>query len=185
MRQGIVITTSEYTKDFLKNCIDSLPRKWPTLLVSNDWEDVPDFEEVEVVHNPWKGFELGGIYQGAERFDEFVHLSDTTVIRNKEMFDIMFASPHSMYLCDGFFSHLGKYRTQTLEEIGIPIITDKLVGIHYENAWHKEYFEEEPDAVQFDPPLPVHTKVFEEVHGQTRMVLDNGYITKYKGTWGI
>lgn len=185
MKQGIVITTSEHTKDFLKPCLDSLPKKWPILVVSNNYEDVPKYEGIELVHNVWDGFELGGIYQGSEHFDEFVHLADSTLVTNPEMFDTMFDCPYSMYLCDGFFSHLGKYRTQTLDEIGIPIITDKMVGIHYENAWHKEYLEKEPESVQFDPPLPVHTKVFTEIHGQTRMVLDNGYIIKYKGTWGI
>lgn len=185
MRKGIVITTSEYTKDFLRECLDSLPRKWPILVVSNDYEGVEVPEWAEVVHNPWKGFELGGVYQGSEHFDEFVHLSDTTVIRNPDMFDIMFDFPNSMYLCDGFFSHLGKYRTKILEEVGIPVITDKYIGIHYENVWHKDYLKAEPEAVQFSPPLPVHSDVFTEIHGQTRMVLDNGYITKYKGTWGI
>lgn len=185
MRKGIVITTSEYTKDFLADCLRSLPEKWPVLVVANDYPDVIVPDGIELVHNEWKGFELGGIYRGAERFDEFVHLSDTCVIRNKEMFDIMFDCPYSMYLCDGFFSHLGKYRTAILEEIGIPIIQDKMIGIHYENAWHKEYLAQEPEAVQFNPALPVHTDVFEEIHGQKRMVLNNGYITKYKGTWGI
>lgn len=185
MRKGIVITTSEYTKDFLKPCMESLPSDWPILIVSNNYQDVPEYKGADIVHNEWDGFELGGIYQGAEHFDEFVHLSDTCVVRDKDMFPIMFEYPYSMYLCDGFFSHLGKYRTEILEEIGIPIIQDKMVGINYENVWHKEYLEHDPSARQFAPPLPVHTKVFEEIHGQTRMVLDNGYIIKYKGTWGI
>lgn len=185
MRQGIVITTSEYTKDFLKPCLDSLPRKWPVLVVSNNYEDVEVPDWVELVHNAWDGFELGGVYQGSERFDEFVHLSDSTVINDPRMFDIMFTYPYSMYLCDGFFSHLGKYQTEILEEVGIPIINNKLVGIHWENVWHQDYLKKDVMAMQFDPALPVHTDKFEEIHGQTRMVLENGYITKYKGTWGI
>jgi len=69
---------------------------------------------------------------------------------------------------------MGKYETAKLPTL--PIITSKEVAIMLEAHWLKYYRE-------FKPDLPSYTEVFEEVHGQRRMKLENEYMVKWKGTW--
>lgn len=186
IRKGIVITTSEHTKDFLNDCLLSLPRYYKILVVSNNGY-VPDIPTevkryTKVVINDWNGFELGGILRGAEYFDEFVHLMDTCVVTNKAMFKLMFDNPQSVYLCNGFFSYLGKYRTEVLNKIGIPKIHDKEMAIRMERDWNRTYLNHD-HCEKFSPELPVTTDTFIEKNGRLNMVLDNNFIIKFKARW--
>lgn len=180
LKRGIVITTSEHTKDWLPECLESLGNKYPILVVGNNYGG----ERVNVV-NDWNGFELGGILRGAEHFDEFIHLMDTCIVKDQKMFDEMFEHKGSVYLCDGFFSYLGKYRKEILDKVGIPKINNKADAIALENSWNRKYLDADPNAVQYLPELPIHTGVFVEKHGRKNMVLDNGAIVKFKGTWSL
>ena len=45
--------------------------------------------------------------------------------KNPEMFDLMFDHLGSVYLCNGFFSYLGKYKSDILQNCGIPRISTK------------------------------------------------------------
>jgi hypothetical protein len=185
MNKGIVITTSEYTKDFLKECLDSLPNKYPILVVSNGGyiPQIKPNEPAMLLMNDWNGFELGGISRGAEVFGEFVHLMDTCIVHNPVIFDVMFTYPDSVHLSRGFYSYLGKYKKEILNQIGIPRIENKEEAIAAEHHWGAEYLRADKNAMQFMPELPVESDVFEEKHGRKNMVLSNGFITKYKGTW--
>jgi len=180
LKRGIVITTSEHTKDWLPECVASLGTKYPILVVGNNYKS----ELVNVV-NDWNGFELGGILRGAEHFDEFIHLMDTCIVNDQTILDELFEHNGSVYLCDGFFSYLGKYRKEILDKIGIPKINSKGEAIEMERAWNRKYLDADSDSVQYIPELPIHTSVFVEKHGRKNMVLDNGKIIKFKGTWSL
>ena len=194
MKRAIVITTSEHTKDFLEACIDScLQNKYPVHVVCNGgfkfpdhltakYDGVRDYELVvsEVERN---GFELGGIEVGANYYDEFIHLMDTCVVHDQKMFDMMFDEEGSVYLCRGFYSYLGKYRTDILKKVGVPQIDNKKDAIFHEHSWHTDYRRADPLAKPFQPELPVTTDVFEQKHGRNNMVIANSFITKWKGTW--
>lgn len=203
MTQGIVITTSETTEPFLNDLLESLPTMWPILLVCND-NHIPQVVRLAklppsttVVCNDYNAWELGGVTKGAEHFDEFVHLMDTCIINKgivdekwpeaqltpEMLFRIMFGGPGSCYLCRGFYSYLGKYRSDILRHVGIPRIETKEQAIHAEDNWNRVYLAADPSAWQFPALLPISSNVFEEKHGRRNMVLTNGYITKYKATW--
>ncbi len=182
--RGIVITTSQYTKDWLPECLASIMGgKYPILLVSNGGY-VPEWGGMncKLVVNNWNAWEVGGIARGAEVFDEFVHLMDTCVVKDYAMFDIMFDHPGSVHLCPGFFSYLGKYRTNVLGAVGIPQISTKEEAITCEHIWNRQYLDFDPIAMQFEPELPITTDVFVEKHGRTNMVIENPYIIKWKAT---
>ena len=204
MTQGIVITTSKSTEAFLNDLLPSLPTAWPILLVCND-NHIPQVvrdaalpENTTVVYNDYNAWELGGVARGAEHFDEFVHLMDTCLIHKgifnhdipevhlepEMLFRVMFGgSPGSCYLCRGFYSYLGKYRSEILRHVGIPRIETKQQAIHAEDNWNRAYLAADPAAWQFPSLLPISSNVFEEKHGRRNMVLTNGYMTKYKATW--
>jgi FkbM family methyltransferase len=178
VKRGIVITTSEYTKEFLKDCLDSIKDvEYPVLVVSNgDYK--PDHyicqNVCEVIINEENLWEMGGIQRGKENFDEFVHLMDTTVVKDISMFDRLFEIDGNVVLTKGNFHYMGKFETAKLPNL--PVITNKDTAIKLEAHWLKYYKE-------FRPDLPVQSDVFEEVHGQRRMRLENRFMVKWKGTF--
>src|ERR1035441_4481428 len=98
-RQGIVIVTSEHTKDFLRDCIMScLQDKYPIMVVSNMYIVPEAILGVEYVNINSNGCELSGISVGMERFDEFLLLHDTMIVKDKALFDLVFSNPKSVYL---------------------------------------------------------------------------------------
>jgi len=171
-KRGIVITTSEYTKDFLKPCLDSIKYvKYPILVVSNGGYK-PDIDGISLIINEQNLWELGGIQKGKENFDEFVHLMDTTLIKDISLFDRLFAINGNVVLTAGNFHYMGKFETAKLPNL--PIVKSKDVAIMLEAHWLKYYRE-------FRPDLPVQSDDFEIIHGQNRMRLENQYMIKWKG----
>lgn len=186
--RGIVITTSEHTKDFLIECLNSLKNApYSVLVVCNDTDTIVAkkwlkrhrhrFDD-EVVHNDWNAFELGGVYRGKQNFDEFVHLMDTTVIKDISVFEKVFNIDGHVFFTNGGYHYMGKFVSNDLPEI--PKIDNKNDAIALELRWlHGKM------RTYFIPDLPVHTNIFEEIHGAKRMVLENVFLKKWKGTFHI
>lgn len=175
--KGIVITTSEYTKDFLKPCLDSIKKTQYTILVVSNDKYIPKVPHgIKLVVNNWNGWELSGIQRGKETFHEFVHLMDTTVVKDISLFDKLFSLQGNIVLTKGNYHYMGKFVTKDLPDI--PKINSKEEGIRLERFWLKDYKE-------FSPDLPVHTNKFEVIHNQHRMKLENDYLIKWKGTYSI
>lgn len=181
--KGIVVTTSKYTKDFLKDCLDSIKgTEYNILVVSNDsYKPDIDFSAdkrikptTSLIINNWNGWELAGIQRGKETFSEFVHLMDTTLIKDISLFDKLFAIEGNVVLTKGNFHYMGKFDSKRLPNL--PRVHNKDIAIFLETRWLPEYTE-------FTPDLPVHTTIFEEKHGQRRMKLENDYLIKWKGTF--
>lgn len=176
--KGIVITTSQATKEFLPECLESLKGvPYPILIVSNGGFKPEITGEGSLVINDWNGWELGGIQRGKETFTEFVHLMDTAVVKDISLFDKLFAIEGNVALTKDHFHYMGKYVSNLLPNT--PRIHEKSVGILMETTW----LDKSKNYSEFTPDLPVHTDNFTEIHGQKRMVLENDYIIKYKGTW--
>jgi len=183
VKRGIVVTTSEYTKNFLKDCLESIKEvKYPIVVLSNGGYNPSDIvydierseDKTKLIINPVNGWEIAGIQAGKDNFNEFVHIMDTTIIKDISMFDRLFELEGNVALTRGHFHYMGKYETSSLPTL--PIITSKEVAIMLEAHWLKYYRE-------FNPDLPCLSEVIEEVHGQRRMRLENDYMIKWKGTW--
>lgn len=188
MKRGIVIGTSEYSKDFLKPLLESLKGvKYPILVVSNGgykpefvadwWRNEFDFQnqQFSLIVNDWNGWEIGVIERGKERFDQFVHIMDTTLIKDISLFDKLFAIEGNVVLTKGNFHYMGKFVTKELPNL--PRVHDKTTAIMLEVRWLDGY-----KYTEFEPDLPVHSLVWEEIHGMKRMRLENDYMIKWKGT---
>lgn len=184
MKNGIVISTSEGTKDFLQELLKSLEGvELPILVVGNDNYE-PKAGELLCCVNDWNGFELGAILRGAENFDSFLYLPDTCVVNDQRLIDYLFSTEDSVALCQRFMGYFGKYRTEILRKIGIPKITTKNEAILLETYWNQTYIRVDGNVKIFEPNVPIETEEFTEIHGRKRMVCSNGFITKYKGTYG-
>lgn len=178
-KQGVVITTSAYTKDFLKDCLISLKSTpYYILIVSND-NYVPDLSyldrQYQLFVNPINGWELAGISKAKEVFDSFVHIMDTTLIKDISLFEKVLALDGNVVFTKGNFHYMGKFVTKELPNL--PIVHDKTLAIYLEVRWLDGF-----KYTEFEPDLPVHTNVFEEIHGMRRMKLENKYMIKWKGT---
>jgi hypothetical protein len=187
--KGIVITTSEYTKDFLAPLLDSIKgTEYNILIVSNggykpeiihDWgkskNKILDNLMFRVAINPVNGWEIAGIQAGKDRFDEFIHIMDTTLIKDISLFDKLFAIEGNVVLTKGNFHYMGKFVSKELPNL--PIVRDKNTAIMLEVRWLDGF-----QYTEFKPDLPVHSLIWEEIHGQKRMRLENDYMIKWKGT---
>jgi len=175
MNRGIVIGTSEYTKDFLKPLLESIKETpYKILVVSNDGYK-PDFPIENLIINDWNGWELAVLDRAKENFDEFVHLMDTTLIKDISLFDKLFAIEGNVVLTKGNFHYMGKFVTKELPNF--PKVYDKATAIMLEVRWLDGF-----PYTEFQPDLPVHSLQWEVVHGQNRMRLENEYMIKWKGT---
>ena len=185
VKLGIVIGTSQYTKDFLRPLLDSIKSvKYPILIISNGGyrpkvEVISEFSrnainEMKVIINEENGWELAVVQRGKDNFDEFVHLMDTTLIKDISMFDKLFEKEGNVVLTKGNFHYMGKFESAKLPNL--PIVKDKDTAIALEAHWLRYYTE-------FKPDLPVQSEVFETIHGQNRMKLENKYMIKWKGTY--
>jgi hypothetical protein len=164
MQRGIVITTSSQTKSWLPECLQSVKNSPYTIVIQDNGAS--------------GGFELAGIQKGKELFDEFIHLMDTTVVKDISLFDKLFEMEGHVFLTNGGYHFMGKFVSDDLPDI--PEVRFKEEAIALELHWLKG-----KKKSYFLPDLPVHTEVFEEKHGRKNMVLSNAFITKWKATWSI
>ena len=176
MRKGIVIGTSAYTKDFLKPLLESIKDTTYDILVVSNGGYIPEVPEtVRLIVNDWNGWELAVIERGKENFDEFVHIMDSTLIKDISLFDKLFAIEGNVVLTKGNFHYMGKFVTKELPNL--PRVHDKSTAIMLEVRWLDGF-----KYTEFEPDLKVHSDVWEEIHGMRRMRLENEYMIKWKGT---
>ncbi len=175
MKRGIVIGTSEASKEFLKPLLDSLKNvKYDILVVSNGGY-LPEIPIGNLIINEHNGWELAVIDRGKENFDEFVHIHDTTLIKDISLFDKLFAIGGHVVLTKGNFHYMGKFVSKDLPNL--PRVHDKVMAIMLEVRWLDDY-----PYTEFTPDLPVHSLNYEEKYGKKRMRLENEYMIKWKGT---
>jgi hypothetical protein len=179
MTKGIVIGTSEASKDFLRPLLESIKETEYNILIVSNGDYTPDLSyfdrQYDLVVNKFNGWELAVIEQGKKHFDEFVHIHDTTLIKDISMFGKLFAIEGHVVLTKGNYHYMGKFVSNNLPNL--PRVHDKVMAIMLEVRWLDDY-----PYTEFEPDLPVHTLVYEEIHGKRRMVLENIYMKKWKGT---
>lgn len=188
MKQGIVIVTCEKNKEFLPDCINScMQDKYPILIVSNGNylpHGDPKWKNVEIVKNDWNGFELGGIARGMERFDEFLLLQDTEIIKDQSIFDIIFNYDGTVYFTqDLAYHYCAKFRTEVLKQMDIPRVTTVREAIDNERAFGQRYLNQEwKKKMLIEPAVPCGVPWDQKVerHGRIGIIVSNQYIEKHK-----
>jgi hypothetical protein len=167
MKRGIVITTHKSTQQFLLDLLVSLQDcKYPIVITYNTNED--------------NQYERRGLEIGRDLFDEFIYLHDTVIIKDLQLFDKLFEHSGMLSIAPNFLMYLGKYESQRLREVSIPLVWDKQGAIAME-FWLRQVFQ----VPCFDDTFIDGNHTFEEKYGKTRMVLENQYIKKYKSCYDI
>jgi hypothetical protein len=81
--------------------------------------------------------------------------------------------------------YLGVYDRRTLRQVGIPEVHDKATAIRLETEWTRLYCEAAGPVRVLFPDLADRNAVgIEHRNGRDNLVLRNGSLTKWKGTWG-
>lgn len=166
MRSGIVIGTTGDGQEWVDRLKTTLRTDLPVVTV--------------------RAWELECIAYGAGRFDEFVFLPQSTEILDNDIWRVVFEehAGRSVSLAQHpgpFGMYLGKYRSEILRCLEMPIITNKRDAIFWEDRWTVPYISMEPDfAVLGDLP---HSNVFEFRNGRINMVVENAWIRRFKGSW--
>jgi hypothetical protein len=131
-------------------------------------------------------WELEAIKQGAELYEEFVFLPQSTIVTDNALWDIVFkdykGTGVSLSNTPGPFGmYIGKYKSAIVKHIGCPYIPSKEEAIRQEILWCNRYAYQEYYVPLADMP---HSEVFEERHGRLNMVTENKWLRRYKGSWG-
>jgi hypothetical protein len=165
----IVIGSSEGREKWLADCTASISQ-----------------EHIAVVSY---GFELGKIawVMANTNADRFLFLQDSWVVKDEDFWGLLDEYTGSVAITsDPYFygCYAGVYERTVIEQIGIPVISDKRDAIAHEIDWHKRYVEVAgKPAVLFPELTDANSTRQEERHGRMNLVLENQYLVKYKGTW--
>jgi hypothetical protein len=165
----VVIGSSPDRQDWLADCSVSIKR-----------------DHIAVINT---GYELGkiGWVMNNTKVDRFLFLQDSWVIKNQAFWDLLDGITGSVAITsDPYFygCYAGVYERSVIEQIGVPVMTDKLDSIRCEIEWHKLYVDVAGEPAVLFPDLTDANATREiQKHGRTNLVLENDYLIKYKGTW--
>ena len=175
MKQVIVIATTPNRYRWLANCLETLKGydKYPLMVIS-------DFN--------WELGKIRFVYENTN-IDEFFLLHDSCEVKDPSLFDLVFEKHRgeSVAFSDHpvvFGMYLGKYRREILEKMDIPIVRDKKGAIYWEEKFNIDYVQLDPATVLLFDDFR-HTTIFEEKLGRKNMKVENEYLVKWKGTWGV
>ena len=174
MKQAIIIVTcNKSNKTFLPDLLQSIVGTKYPIIIYNNMVDTNEFE-------------IGAIKFAIDfGIDEFFLLHDSVIIKNIDLFDIVFNkySGSTVYLGSNFMSFLGKYRSEVLKTLELPSPKTRLDSCVAEFNFLPKYLDSEPNKVELFPDFWKQPEKFEFKHGRENMVIDNDYLIKYKGHW--
>jgi hypothetical protein len=136
------------------------------------------------------GFELAKIswVMSNTNADRFLFLQDTWLVKDEAFWDLLDATNGSVAITsDPFYfgCYAGVYERWVIDQIGVPVMSDKRDSIRHEFDWHNKYVEVAGNPQVLFPELTdANSTRQEERHGRINLVLENDYLVKYKGTWG-
>jgi hypothetical protein len=172
MNRAIVIG-SFVGSPWLKDCIDSMPRDIPVIVVCE-----PNYECGKI----------GWVHRHTN-LDEFLFLPDTTVAKKHEWIREAFERQGSVSVNNEpapMGSFMGKYRRQILDITGVPHTPDKSSAVDAEAMWTRKYCASETTPVHVLFPDFQHGPTpakLEHKHGRMNAVMENDHLIKWKGTW--
>lgn len=166
--KGIVVTTHIITKPFYEDFMKSIYGcKYPVVTVFNTDEN--------------NAYETAGLKAGMELFEDFIYLHDTVIIKDLELFNLLFKYPEMVSLSPRFLMFLGKYNSSILKACNIKDVKTKMES-HDLEMWLGRAFSHAPC---FDPTFIDGNHRMQEMHGRMNMVLENKYLIKMKGHWCV
>jgi hypothetical protein len=135
-------------------------------------------------------YELGKIGWVMEhtKADRFLFLQDSWQIKSDGFWGLLNQFEGSIALTrDPYFfgCFTGVYERHVIEQVGVPVVTDKAHSILLEIDWNRRYVDIAGEPTVLFPELTDAnaTRVVQR-HGRDNLVLENEFVVKWKGTWG-
>jgi len=135
------------------------------------------------------GFELGKIRWVMDNTsaDRFLFLQDSWMVKSADFFTLLDETEGSVAITqDPYFfgCFAGVYERAVIEKIGVPITSTKLQAVEAERWWHEDYVACSGEPTVLFPELTDENATEVRLHnGRENLILENEYVTKYKGTW--
>lgn len=173
MKKGIIVCTHENNKDtWLPECLKAL-----------------EGLDVDVYTNTADNnhYEGGAILYGHRNYDEFWIIPDTVIVKDKQkLLDALEDEGTSYSAGPWFISCMAKLRREVLDKIGeLTLPKDKVDAIYIEVRYLRLLYEaaETKHIVMNENFIDNDRFVYK--FGQKRMVLEDDFCKKYKGTYDI
>lgn len=136
------------------------------------------------------GYELAKIRWVLENTnaDRFLFLQDSFIIKDQSFFDLLNLYSGSVALFSdpvpyGCFA--GVYERAVLEQVGVPAVASKRDSVQLEVEWCNKYVEAAGGVPVLFPEVRDATGFVQSHNGRDNLVLENTFITKFKGTWRV
>lgn len=171
----VVVSTGPGRGDWVRDCLNSI--------------SVPNV----TVCKSQAGGELGAIrmiHEGT-RWPRFLLLQDSVVVTDQQLFDLVDEVDGPLLLAPRPCMYLAVYERSVLNEMDVPDVpagVDRELAIRHEIDFCDAYVRRAEQAGFVVPVLfPEFTdrNAVGQVHhnGRLNLVLENGHLRKYKGTW--
>jgi alpha-N-acetylglucosamine transferase len=167
----VVVGSTPGREGWLRECLASIEREVVVLRQAGTWE-------------------LGKIqwlYENT-KFDRFLFLHDSVIVKDQAFFDRMFEHPGSVSVTDSpgiFGMYMGIYTREHLSRVELYSPVTQRDSIRAEVEWTAGYARAAGDVPVVFPEFRDSNNVgFVEHHGRTNMILENDFLRKFKGTWG-
>jgi hypothetical protein len=174
----------QYPLAFVVNEGHKAEREWLDRLASTNFITSGRRAEVYCVHR--NAYTPGVLQTIVDRtdYEELCHLHDSCFIKDRSVFDLAFERKGvSVSFSQGFLMYIGKYVRPVLLRCGIPWVGSKRSDVRNEFDWNRRYIAcAQPNYVELFPDWTDCDR-FVEQFGQRRMMLENEYLIKWKGTW--
>ena len=134
------------------------------------------------------GYELGKIRWVLDNTnaDRFLFLQDSFVLKGDGLFDLLDKFDGSVALFSDpmpYGCYAGVYERSVLERVDEPEVTSKRDAVRLEIDWTKRYVEAAGGVPVLFPNVRDELGHMRFHNGRDNLVLENSFMTKYKGTW--
>lgn len=174
-RVPVVIATGMGRGDWVRDCLESIPRGDVT------------------IHRSATGGELGAVRAMYERTNmaRWLILQDSVVVKGPGLFDLVDAVNGPLLVAPIPCMYLAVFERDVLHRLEIPQCEaglDRELAITHEREWMARYLDT-ARGLGYECPILfpdfTDTNASDKVerHGRTNLVLENEYLIKYKGTW--
>ena len=165
----IVIGTSPGRENWLSDCLNSLQK--PCLIIRDSNYELGKIKWCqENLKNPFFFFQDSVVFKSTDWIDEALKQNQSISLNNDP---------------DLYGTYMGIYDPKILNQIDVPIPTNKAEAVELELTWTKKYVAKAGAVQILFPDLKDSNATRKELrHGRENLVLENDYLIKYKGNWG-
>ena len=195
LTQGIIIVTHEKVRKYCDNLLKSLEgTTYPIHIVVNESKKYPYYTEKlkkkykSVVEFEGNHFELSAFEANKQlKLDEFLLLPATTEIVDNNLLKMVFVNLKGRSVAFStyptiFGMFIGKYRKSIVDNMDFVMPKNKEEAVEMEMTFNQQYLQLDPNTTILWRDFVDNDNIV-EIFGEKRMLIENPFIKKWKGTY--